>query len=90
MNKKILNLINQYIKYGEVYTEVLENGVYTEKDLKKELIELFKENNYTNKEFSVNIITACDYPGGKTIIIYVAYINKKYKNLEVIQEILDI
>lgn len=88
MYNEILNLINQYTVYGNVYMKVLEDGFYTEKSLEEELIELFKKYSYTAKEYSVEICKVFDSPGLDIIVIHIAYIDKKNKTLEVISDVL--
>lgn len=85
---KILSLINKYLEYGNVYMEVLEDGLYTEKSLKEELIELFKKYNYTAEERCVEIYEVFESPGMDVIVIYVTYIDKKDKTLKVISDVL--
>lgn len=89
MYDKIMSLINNYLNYGNIYMEVLEDGSYTEKSLEEELIDLFEKYNYNINEFSIDINTVFESPGLDVITIYIAYINKEYGTLEVISEVLD-
>ena len=89
MYDKIMSLINNYLNYGNIYMEVLEDGSYTEKSLEEELTDLFEKYNYNINEFSIDINTVFESPGLDVITIYIAYINKEYGVLEVISEVLD-
>lgn len=88
MYDKIISLIDNYLSYGNIYMEVLEDGFYTEKSLEEELTELFKEYNYTTNKFSVDIDMVFESCSLDIFVIYVAYIDKNGK-LEVISEILN-
>lgn len=85
---KIRSLVDNYLNYGNIYMEVLEDSSYTEKSLEEELIELFGKYNYTVDEFSIDIKTVFESPGLDIITIYIAYVDKEYGILEVIDDVL--